>query len=344
MAVRGDGVPMPLDQLKRREFITLLGGAAAWPVAARAQQQERMRHIGILLPYIENDPEVKAWLSKFMQGLRESGWADGLNLRVDIRWTAGSADRARMYAKELISLQPDAIFTDSTPTTTSLQRETRTVPIVFVLVSDPVGSGFVASLPRPGGNITGFTHLEPSMGGKWLELLTEIAPAVKRVAMMFNPDTAPYVTSYYLPSFEAAARALKVAPIAAPVYSDAEIETAIASLAREPGGGLIAAPDSFVSNHRAQVISQAAQSNVPAIYQISFYVRDGGLLSFGADFGDIYHRAASYVDRILRGEKPADLPVQLPTKFELAVNLKTAKALGLDIPATLLGRADEVIE
>jgi putative ABC transport system substrate-binding protein len=330
--------------MRRRDFITLLGGAAAWPAAAHSQQGQRMRRIGILLPYIENDPEVKAWLSKFMQGLRESGWADGLNLRVDIRWTAGSVDRARMYAKELISLQPDAILADSTPITTSLQRETRTVPIVFVLVSDPVGSSFVASLPRPGGNITGFTHLEPSMGGKWLELLTEIAPAVKRVAMMFNPDTAPYVTSYYLPSFEAAARALKVAPIAAPVYSDAEIETAIASLAREPGGGLIAAPDSFVTNHRSQVISQAAQSNVPAIYQISFYVRDGGLLSFGADFGDIYHRAGSYVDRILRGEKPVDLPVQLPTKFELAVNLKTAKAIGLTIPNSFLLRADEVIE
>ena len=272
------------------------------------------------------------------------GWAEGLNLRVDIRWSPGSADQSRIYARELVGLQPDAIFVDSTPQTASLQRETRTIPIVFALVSDPIGSGFVANLSHPGGNITGFTHLEPSMGGKWLELLTEIAPGIKRVAMIFNPDTAPYVKSYYLPSFEAAARALKVEPIVAPVHSDDEIETTIASLGHDPGGGLIAVPDTFVTNHRAQIILQAARNNVPAVYQIFLWVREGGLLCYGADFGDIFRRAASYVDRILRGEKPADLPVQLPAKFEMALNAKTAKALGLTVPQSILLRADEVIE
>jgi putative tryptophan/tyrosine transport system substrate-binding protein len=263
---------------------------------------------------------------------------------MDIRWAASSVDRARMFAKELADLQPDAILADSTPQTAALQRETRTIPIVFVNVSDPIGSGFVVGLPRPGGNITGFSNLEPSMGGKWLELLTEIAPTVKRAAIMFNPDTAPYARSYYLPSFEAAARSFNVAPIVAPVHNDAEIETVIASLGREPGGGLIAMPDVFVQVHRAPIILLAAQNNVPAVYPFSFFARDGGLISYGPDGVDIYRRSASYVDRILRGAKPADLPVQLPTRFVMALNVKTAKALGLAVPPSILLRADEVIE
>jgi putative tryptophan/tyrosine transport system substrate-binding protein len=331
--------------MRRREFIAGLGsGAATWPLPLSAQQAGRLRHIGIMLLFIENDPAAKTWLSKFVRGLRDLGWAEGLNLRIDIRWSPGSADQSRIYAKELVGLQPDAIFVDSTPQTASLQRETRSIPIVFALVSDPIGSGFVASLSHPGGNLTGFTHLEPSMGEKWLELLTEIAPGIKRAAMMFNPDTAPYVKSYYLPTFEAAARALKVEPIVAPVHSDDEIESAIASIGHDPGGGLIAVPDTFLTNHRAKFLFQPTRHNVPVVYQIFLWVREGGLLSYGADFGDIYRRAASYVDRILRGEKPSDLPVQLPVKFEMALNATTAKALGLTVPQSILLRADEVIE
>jgi putative tryptophan/tyrosine transport system substrate-binding protein len=330
--------------MRRREFIAGIGSAAAWPVAARAQQGGGMRRVAVLLPYDENDPGAKAFLSAFSQGLSALGWTDGRNLRMEIRWAAGNIDRMRTSAKELIDLQPDLIFTDSTPQTAAFQRDTRTIPIVFVMVSDPVGSGFVASLPRPGGNITGFTHLEASMGGKWLQLLTEIAPGINRVAIMFNPDTAPYVTSYYLPSFETAARSLKLEPIATLVRSDAEIETVLTSLGREPRGGLIVMPDAFTTTHRAQIISLAARNNLPAIYQTTIFVRDGGLLSYGADQRDMYYRAASYVDRILRGENAADLPIQLPVKFVMAFNSKTAKALGLAVPPSILLSADEVIE
>jgi putative tryptophan/tyrosine transport system substrate-binding protein len=330
--------------MKRREFIAGLG-AAACPLAARAQQAERARRIGVLMGWDENDPQAKAGLSEFAQGLSELGWTDGRNMRLDVRWEGESIDRMRMLAKELVGLQPDAILANSTPATAALQRETRTIPIVFVIVSDPVGAGFVASLPHPGGNITGFINMEGAMGGKWLQLLTEIAPGIKRAAIMFNPDTAPGGGSYYLPSFEAAARSLKVAPIAAPVHSDAEIETVITSLGREPGGGLVVMPDTFVQVHRAQIISLAARNNVPANYPWSFVVaREGGLFSYGPDFVDIMRRSASYMDRILHGAKPADLPVQLPIKMEMAVNVKTAKALGLTVPQSILLLADEVIQ
>jgi putative tryptophan/tyrosine transport system substrate-binding protein len=331
--------------MKRREFIAGLGGVVvAWPLAARAQQGERMRRVGALLSRDETDPEAKVNYFPFTQGLAELGWTEGRNVRIDVRWTAGIVDRARVYAKELVELQPDVILSDSTTQTAALQQETRTIPIVFVVVSDPVGFGFVASLPRPGGNMTGFIPWEPSMGGKWLGFLTEITPGVKRVAAMFNPDTAPYVPSNYLPSFEVAARLLKVAPIAAPVHSDAEIETVITSLGREPGGGLVVMPDAFMANHRAPITSLAARNNVPAVYTFRDYVRDGGLLSYGPDIGDMFRRAASYVDRILRGAKPADLPVQYPIRYELIVNLKAAKAIGLAVPESFLLRADEVIE
>jgi putative ABC transport system substrate-binding protein len=250
----------------------------------------------------------------------------------------------RTFAKELVGLQADVILANTTPVTAALQRETRTIPIVFVIVSDPVGAGFVASLPRPGGNITGFINVEAEMAGKWLELLTEIAPGVKRAAAMFNPYTAPGGGSYYLSAFEAAARSLKVEPIVAPVHSDAEIETIVASLGREVGGGLVVMPDGFTFVHRATTISLTARNNVPAVYTQSVFARDGGLLSYGHDRVDIFRRSASYVDRILRGAKPAELPVQLPTKFEMALNLKTAKALGLTVPPSFYWRADEVIE
>jgi putative tryptophan/tyrosine transport system substrate-binding protein len=278
--------------MRRREFIAGLGGAAAWPLVARAQQPGRLRRIGALMSWDESDPEIKTWLSGFMQRL----------------------------------------------------AELRTIPIVFAGISDPVGVGFIASLSRPGGNLTGFINLEGTLAGKWPELLTEIAPGVKRVAAMFNPDTAPHVASYYLPSFETAARKLKVAPITALVHSDAEIETVITSFGREPGGSLVVMPDIFVETRRAQIILLAARNEVPAVYSQSVIARDGGLLSYGPDRADIFRRSASYVDRILKGEKPADLPVQVPTKYETVINLKTAKALGLTVPQSILLRADEVIE
>jgi putative ABC transport system substrate-binding protein len=331
--------------MKRRDFISLVGGAAAtWPLAVRAQQPDRMRRIGVLMGFGENDPGGKAQLSAFTQGLAELGWTDGRNLRMEVRWTALNVERARMFAKELVGLRPEMILTSGTPTTAALQRETRTIPIVFASVGDPVGDGFVAGLPRPGGNITGFSTMEASMAGKWVELLTEIAPGVKRAAAMFNPDTAPGGGSYHLPSFEAAARSLKVAPIVSRVHSGAEIETVVTSLGREPGGGLVVMPDAFLGSHHVQIISLAAQNNVPAVYSDSVFARDGGLLSYGANRVDNYRRSASYVDRILRGAKPADLPVQLPVKFEMVLNAITAKALGLVVPPSILLRADEVIE
>jgi putative tryptophan/tyrosine transport system substrate-binding protein len=330
--------------MKRREFIAGLGGAAAWPAVVWAQPSEPMRRVGVLMAYDDEEPQAKAWLEVFLRGLRELGWAEGRNLRIDIRWTAGSLERMQRSAKELVDLQPDAILSDTTPVTARLERETRTIPIVFMTVSDPVGSGFVASLARPSGNITGFSNHDASMVGKWLELLTQIAPGIKRTAMMFNPDMSPYVRSYYLPFFEAGARSLKVEPILAPVRSDAEIETVIASLGREPGGGLIVMPDTFLYIHRTLIISLAVRNNVPSVSNIPSYVREGGLISYGPDGADAFHRAASYVDRILRGATPAELPVQLPVKFVTALNIKTAKTLGLEVPPSVLLSVDEVIE
>ena len=328
--------------MKRREFIAALGSAATWPLATRAQQA--IRRLGVMMTLAENDPEGLSWLSVFTQELSRLGWTDGRNLRVDVRRAGDSVDRARIFAKEMVALQPDVILAIGTVPTAALQQETRTIPIVFAIVSDPVGAGFVASLPRPGGNITGFISMEAGMASKWLELLTEIAPGLKRAAAMYNPDMATGGGSYYLPAFEAAARSLKVAPIAAPVHSDAEIEMVITSLGREPRGGLVLMPDSFNNVHRASIIAQAVRNNVPAVYYNTSFVRDGGLLSFGADRADLFRRSASYVDRILRGEKPPELPVQVPTKFEMTINLKIARALGLSVPQSILVRADEVIE
>jgi putative ABC transport system substrate-binding protein len=329
--------------MRRRDFITLLGGAtAAWPLAARAQQRERMRRIGYLSSFDENDPEAKLGYAAFKQALANLGWTDGRNLQMDLRWGAGDVNRIRALAQEVVGLQPDIILATSTPVTVAIQRETRTIPIVFASGSDPVASGLVERLDRPGGNVTGFATLEASLAGKWLELLSEIAPGLKRAAIMFNPDINP--VSIYMPSFEAAARSLKVVSITAPVRSDAEIETAIIALGREPGGGLVSLAGSFMLTHRARVILAAARNNVPAVYNMRDFARDGGLLSYGIDLVDSFRRAATYVDRILRGEKPGDLPVQFPTKFEMVANLKTAKALGLTVPQSLLLSADEVIE
>jgi putative ABC transport system substrate-binding protein len=328
--------------MKRRDFITLLGGAAAaWPLAARAQQ-ERMRRIGVLIGGDENDAAYKARIPAFTQALAGLGWTEGRNVRIDLRWGGGDTNRMRALAQELVGLQADIIATNGTPATVAVQRETRTIPIVFANVGDPVASGIVARLDRPGGNVTGFASLEATVGGKWVELLSEIAPGLKRAAIMFNPDTAP--VSAYMPSLETAARSLKVEPIPAPVHSDIEIETAIIALGREPGGGLVVMPDAFMNSHRAPTILAAARNNIPAVYAFSETARDGGLLSYATDRVDTFRRAASYVHRILRGEKPGDIPVQFPTKFEMVVNLKTAKALGLTIPAILQATADEVIE
>jgi putative ABC transport system substrate-binding protein len=324
-------------------IITLLGGAmASWPLAVRAQQSGRVRRIGVLMWGDENDSVYRPRVSAFTQALADLGWAEGRNVRMDFRWAGDDINRIRALAQELVGLQPDVIVTNGTPATVALQRETRTIPIVFATVGDPIASGLVPRLDRPGGNITGFANFEASLGGKWLELLSEIAPGLKRAAIMFNPDTAP--VSIHMPSLETAARSLKVAPIIAPVHSDLEIETAIIALGREPGGGLVVIPDTWTIVHRAPIILATARNKVPAVYPISELVRDGGLLSYGVDLVDLSRRAASYVDRILRGAKPADLPVQLPTKFELVLNLKTAKALGLAIPPSILLRIDEAIE
>ena len=325
--------------MRRRDFITLLGGTAAWPLAAGAQQGDRVRRIGVLLGFDENDLVGKRRYSAFTQALTGLGWTDGRNIRIDDRWSRGDNNR---LAQELVALQPDIIVTNGSAATFAVQRETRTIPIVFANLADPVVSGIVARLDRPSGNVTGFANWEPSMGGKWLELLSEIAPGLKRAAIMFNPDTAPVST--YMPSFETAARSLKAVSITAPIHSDVEIETAIIALGREPGSGLVVMPGAFTSAHRSPIISAAAQNHVPAVYWVSDFVRDGGLLSYGFDQVDGYRRAATYVDRILRGEKPGDLPVQFPTKFEMAVNLKTARALGLAVPPSIRLRADEVIE
>jgi putative ABC transport system substrate-binding protein len=328
--------------MQRREFLAVLGGAAAWPLAARAQQGDRVRRIGVLMAGDENDPMAKTEFSAFTRALADLGWTDGRNMRMDARWGGANTNQIRALAQELVGLRPDIIVADTTLSTAAVQRETRTIPIVMAGVGDPVASGFVARLDRPGGNITGFGYLEASLGGKWLELLSEIAPGLKRAAIMFNPDSSQ--ASAYMPSLETAARSLKVTPIIAPVHSAAEIETAIIAVGREPGGGLVAPPDAFTGAHRAAIISAAARNQVPAVYQKSAFPRDGGLLSYGVDSVDLFRRAATYVDRILRGEKPGDLPVQFPTKFEMVVNLKTAKALGLNVPQSILLRADEVIE
>ena len=319
--------------MRRRAFITLVGGAAAvWPLAARAQQG--LRRIGVLMGFPETDTDARAFVAAFRDGLQKLGWTEGRNVRLDIRWTSpGNAEEMQRFAKELVALQPDVILAFATPVTAALQRETRAIPIVFAAVADPVGSGFVASLSRPGGNMTGFINSEASIGGKWLGLIKEIAPDIKRAAIMFNPDTAPGGGSYQLGSFEAAARSLAVEPITARVGSDADIEAAISSLGRDRAG-LVLTNDSFLAVHQQTIISLAARNNVPAIFDNPSFARNGGLISYGPSFTDIFRRAAGHVDRILRGTKASDLPVEVPTKFDLVINLKTAKALGLDVPGS----------
>ena len=333
---------MQFGQLKRRQFITLLAGTAAWPLVAHAQQAERMRRIGVLMSRAADDPQAQARLAAFQQALQQLGWSDGRNVRIDIRWHENDADRARRYAQELVALAPDILLADATVSVTALLHVTRNLPIVFAQVADPVGAGFVARLARPGGNITGFANFEYAIGAKWLELLKQIAPHVTRVALIYDPVNPEWKA--FLPVIEAAAKAFGVQVSISAVRDAAEIERAIEEFTREPNGGLIPLPGPLMAVHRDLIISLATRHRLPNVYSFRYYPIGGGLASYGTDNIELYRSAASYVARILKGEKPGDLPVQQATKFELVINLKTAKALGLDIPPTLLARADEVIE
>jgi ABC-type uncharacterized transport system substrate-binding protein len=326
--------------MKRRDFITLLGGATvAWSLAARAQ--ERMRRIAMLVGAAESDPEAPLSLEGFRQTLNQLGWKEGINVSIDTRWGAGDPDRIHAYAKELIDTAPDVAVADSTPAALALQRESRTTPIIFIQAGNPVGSGLVANLARPGGNLTGFTNYVPSMAGKWLELLKEVAPRLARVAALFNPKTH---TGQYWDVLDTTTQSLGVTFGKAAVEDDGGIARALETMAGEPAGGLIVMPDSFTMSHRETIVALAARHRVPTVYPFRVFAAQGGLMSYGMNRVGVYRDAASYVDRVLRGERPGDLPVQAPTTFELVVNLKTAKALGLDVPWFLQQRADEVIE
>jgi putative ABC transport system substrate-binding protein len=329
--------------MRRRNFLPVIAGAIAWPLAARAQQSEPLRRVSVLSLLAETDAEEQAWDTAFKKRLAELGWTDGRNIRVDYRWGAGNVGRVQMFAKELVQLNPDVLVAITIPATAALQAETKTVPIVFAMVSDPVGSRLVASFPKPGANITGFVNIEGSLGGKWLELMHRIAPSVSRVALLFNPQTEPYAR-YYLESFHAGAAALSVMAIEAPFHDAAEIESAMTNLGSTSDAGLVVMPGTSTTVHRELICALAARFRVPAIYPFRYFIPSGGLLSYGIVPSDLLRGAASYVDRILRGAKPSDLPVQLPTKFEMVINLKAAKALGLSLPQSVLIEADEAIE
>jgi putative ABC transport system substrate-binding protein len=329
--------------MKRREFISLLGSAAAWPLAARAQQAERMRRVGVLTAGTDaNDPDAQSRIAPFLQAMQQLGWADGRNLRMDYFWGGGQVEATRKHAVELAALAPDVILASGTAALGPLLQATRTVPIVFVNVSDPVGGGFVDSLSRPGGNATGFMQFEYSLSGKWLELLKQIAPSVTRAAVLRDAALTSGIGQFAVIQSVASSVGVEVSPVN--VRDPREIERAIAAFSDSPNGGLVVTSSALTVRHRGLIIALAARHKLPAVYYRRLYVTDGGLTSYGYDIIDQYRRAAGYVDRILKGDKPADLPVQAPTKYELLINLKTAKALGLEIPGTLLARADEVIE
>jgi len=328
--------------MKRRQFIALLGGGATWPLAGRAQQGEQVRRIGVLINGSASDPDIQANVVVFQEALRKLGWADGRNVRIEYRWGAGSSDTIRKYATELVTLAPDILFATGTAGMRPLLQATRTIPIVFVAVADPVGAGFVDSLSQPGGNVTGFMQFEYNLSGKWLELLKEIAPTVTRAVVLRDADITAGIGQFAVIQSVAPSVGVDVRPVN--VREPSEIESAVTSFARNPNGGLIVTASALSSVHRELIINLAARHKLPAVYYRRAYVRDGGLISYGYDANDQYRRAAGYIDRILKGEKPADLPVQAPTKYELVINLRTAKALGLILPDTLLARADEVIE
>src|SRR6476646_2108794 len=330
--------------MKRREFISLIGGAvAAWPLAARAQQGERMRRIGVLMGLVASDLEAQTRVAAFENGLQDLGWVKGRNIRIEYRWAGGGEDVLRNHASELIAMTPDLILANSTPVTAALREQSRVVPIVFTQVTDPVGEGLVPNLAHPRGNLTGFTSFEFSIGTKWLELLKQTAPHVTRVALVFNPHSAPFADLFVRP-VEAAAPSFAVTPIAAAVRATDDLDRVFDALAREANGGLMVLPDVSMTNHREALIALAAHHRVPAVYPFRYFAASGGLMSYGTDVAEVFRRAAAYVDRILKDEKPADLPLQAPTKYELVINLKTAKALSLTILQSLLATADEVIE
>jgi putative tryptophan/tyrosine transport system substrate-binding protein len=330
--------------MRRRQFITLVGGAVAgWPLLARGQQPDRTRLIGVLMGFAESDPFAQSWLAAFRAALSKLGWTEGSSLRIELRWGAGDQEKIRRSAKEFADLRPDVIFGQSTPVISALSRETRTIPIVFAVVSNPIASGFAANLAHPGGNITGFTGDNSEQGGKWVELLKEIAPRTERVAVLFNPAAGPPL-QFFMPSIQAATKSLAVQTSAAPVDAKDEIEGVIAAQARDPGGGLIVLPGVFNVSNRELISALAARYGVPAIAAFRSFTDSGGLMAYGFDFAEEFRQAAGYIDRILKGEKPADLPVQAPTKFELVINLKTAKTLGLTVSSGLLSVADDVIE
>jgi putative tryptophan/tyrosine transport system substrate-binding protein len=332
-------------RMRRREFITLVGVAAAvWPGMAQAQQPERLRRIGVLMAHPETDPEFRAYVTAFREGLENFGWQEGRTAQIKFRWGAlDDAEVRQQSAKEIIAWQPDVIITQNTPPTASMLQLTRSIPVVFVVVADPVGSGFVESLARPGGNATGFTVMEPTSSGKWLQLLKEIAPRIQRAAVLYNPETSPYANIYLNP-IKAAAASAGLEAIAAPVHSATELESVVAEQARTPNTGLIVIPDGFINVHRLEMVSLADRHQVPVVYPWRFFPDIGGLASYGIEQRDLFRGAAVYVDRILRGAKPGELPVQAPVKYELLINLKAAKALGLDVSLQLQQRADEVIE
>jgi putative ABC transport system substrate-binding protein len=328
--------------IKRREFITVLGGAAAWPLAARAQQGERMRGIGVLMNLAADDPEAQRRMTAFVQGLQQFGWTDGRNMRIDARWSAGQPERLRKNAAEIVALTPDVIVAEGSASLAPLLQVNRTIPVVFTIVPDPVGAGFVDSLNQPGGNVTGFSQFEYGLSGKWLELLKEIAPRVKRVAVLREAGLTAGVAQYA--ALQAVAPSLGVELVALNVRDNVQIERSLATFARSSTDGMIVTSSPLAAVHRELIVTLAARHKLPAAYAVRYMTAAGGLLSYGPDFVDQYRHAAGYVDRILKGEKPADLPVQAPTRYELAINLKVAKALGLEVPPALLARADEVIE
>jgi putative tryptophan/tyrosine transport system substrate-binding protein len=328
--------------MRRRDFIGIFGSAAVWPLAARARQLERMRRIGVLMGLAAGDPEAQSRVGALENSLRELGWVKGRNLSIEYRW-AGDGNAVRDHVAELLAMTPDVVLANSTPVTAALREQSRGVPIVFMQVTDPVGQGFVPNLAHPGGNLTGITSFEFSIGTKWLEVLKQVAPRVTRVLLVFNPQSAPFA-ELFLGPIEAAAPHLAVTPIRAAVRDTADVDHVFDAFAREPNGGLIVLPDISMTNYREAVVALAGRHHVPAIYPFRYFAVSGGLMSYGTSLAEVSWRAATYVDRILKGEKPGDLPVQAPTKYELVINLKTAKALGLTMPPTLLALADEVIE
>ena len=328
----------------RREFITLLGGAAAaWPVAARAQQLGKVPLVGVLMPFAAGDEEAERRRNALQKGLEAYGWTNGQNIRIEFSWVGSVRDRIRNAAIELVGLKPDVILANATPILIAIRQETRTIPIVFVQVIDPVSRGFVKSLAQPGGNITGFTNFEFPMGGKWVGMLKELAPRIKSIAVVFNPDTAPYGEPFFQ-QIRTSASSLSIEAIETRVRDVVEMEKAVAGVAAKTNGSVIVLPDIFTTVHRDSIIALADRHRLPGVYPFRYFATQGGLVSYGVDAEDLFRRSASYIERILKGEKPADLPVQAPTKYELVINLKTAKALGLSVPPTLLARADEVIE